>query len=99
MDTTIFTREEIDRIQEDSVDGRKVITVDLHEMHCAKAKRFVKNLIALNFREPFEMDVIHGYNGGVELKKMIHGTFLSPRVQTVRSSWYNPGLSILQVRK
>ncbi len=51
-------------------DGETVIKVDLHGMCRESAQKSLNNIIAI-IRIPFVLDVIHGYNGGVVIKKMI----------------------------
>ena len=98
MDTRIFTKREIDRISESEENGVKVITVDLHRMGRDDARLFLKNIIALNFRDEFRMDVIHGYIHGTRLKRMIRKKPLSSRVISVTECPWNKGLSYLNVR-
>lgn len=96
MGEQIFTKEELLRINQSS-DG-SLITVDVHGMSRAKAMRFVKNLIALNFRSHnFNLEVIHGYNHGTLIMEALRESEISPRVNGISTLIWNPGVTVLSV--
>ena len=94
----IFTKEELNRIKK-MYNATKGVTVtaDIHGMDRYQAKRFLKNIIALN-REPFNLNIIHGYNHGTVLKEMIQKETLSNRVYKKHSFAENMGMTELIVR-
>lgn len=97
MEETIFTKEELTRITKDVGTYPQTITVDVHGMSCQDALRFVKNIVALHFRDSFNLIVIHGYNGGTAIKETITDHKISARVRNVRHCWWNPGITTFQV--
>ncbi len=75
----LFSRDEIKRIRDElQEDGSHLITVDMHGLKVKEAKRFLKNLIAIN-KEGYEMCVIHGFNHGTAIKEMVNKDSLSER--------------------
>ena len=82
-------------IDEDDI-GRMIITVDLHRMNREAAMRIL-NLILWEYRIPFILNVIHGYNHGTVLKKMVYEEFKSPRVKRKYYSRYNPGEVFMEI--
>ena len=95
MGSFIFTAEEMKRIQK-RMEKQEIVTVDLHGMKCADAKRVVKNIIALH-QGAFLLELIHGYNGGTSLKRMILSGMFSSRVKERISHPGNYGLTTLVV--
>ena len=93
----LYKSEDVDRVKWKSADSRIVITVDLHRMTCIEAKRFIKNIISLFYQWPFTFRIIHGYTHGTAIKEMIHKEEISPRIKTISSPEYNPGMSILEI--
>ncbi len=93
----VFTKKDMDRIiirkkEDESV----VLKADLHEMKYMESKRFINNLIAL-IREPFELDIIHGYNHGTVLRDMIHNDLDNPRIKSKTLLLWNEGETLLSI--
>ena len=47
------------------------MTVDLHTMSTAQAKKFLEMKVSSASREIREVEVIHGYHGGTALQQMV----------------------------
>ena len=77
-------------------DGETVIRVDLHGMCKESAQKSLNNIIAI-FRIPFVLDVIHGYNGGVVIKRMIREELNSSKIQCCSSPGWNPGETLMKI--
>lgn len=93
----LFSEEELSRVKtRNEKDGKEVVTVDVHGMTVKNAKRFLKNLIALN-PESFNMNVIHGFNNGCSIRNMLRNNFLSERITQVNDVFYNEGMTTLQI--
>ncbi len=87
----LFSRDEISRINDEvRTDGSHLITVDMHGLSTNKAKRFLKNLVAIN-KEGYEMCIIHGFNHGTAIKEMVKNEKLSERVIEKSPVKNNPG--------
>jgi len=95
MEETIFTKEELSRITKDV--ETNTITVDVHGMTVRDSWRFCHNICALHHRDQFSMTVIHGYLGGVSIKKALWEKPISARVQRIKSCSWNPGVTTIQV--
>lgn len=93
----IFTSEEMARISTDAAAGNDNITVDVHGLKPREAMRFLKNVVALHYREDFVLTVIHGYNHGTAIKEMLQNTQLSCRVEDISSCAWNPGVTMFRV--
>ena len=92
----LFTKEDINRIEIKEDNG--IVTVDLHGLSVTNAKRLINNLIVMN-RDPFELDLIHGYNRGTALKQMIHEDLNSNRIVKKEVLAHNLGLTKVQLAK
>lgn len=77
-------------------DGETVIRVDLHGMCKETAQKSLNNIIAI-FRMPFVLDVIHGYNGGVVIKKMIREELKSSKISGFTSPAWNPAETLMKI--
>ena len=97
MYAEVFTKEQMLRISETVSEGIKEITVDVHGLTGIEAIRFVRNIIALNFRSDIKLHVIHGYNGGTVIKQALYTNKLSNRDCRISSCFWNPGQTILNV--
>ena len=73
-----------------------VIKVDLHGMCKESAQKSLNNIIAI-FRIPFVLDVIHGYNGGVVIKRMIREELNSSKIKWCSSPGWNPGETLMKI--
>lgn len=93
----IFTEEELKRIRKSKTKkGKMLVIVDLHGLQKKQAEKFIKNIIALN-SEPFQMDIIHGYNHGTVLKDMVETEKISKRVKAKIHPKDNLGMTRLIV--
>lgn len=104
MEETIFTKEELSRIKTDVAEHPNEIVVDVHGMCTRDAWRFIHNIAVLrrhqsrHFRQDgFTITVIHGYLGGISIKKAIWEKPISARVQSMKSCSWNPGVTSIQV--
>ncbi|MCR4851016.1 MAG: hypothetical protein K5870_07120 [Lachnospiraceae bacterium] len=77
-------------------EGETVIKVDLHGMCRESAQKSLNNIIAI-FRMPFILDVVHGYNGGVVIKKMIREDLKSSKISGFISPAWNPGETLMRI--
>ena len=93
----LFSKDEISRIK-DKVreDGSHLVTVDMHGLKAKEAKRFLKNLIAVN-REGYEMCIIHGFNHGTAIKEIVNTENLGERVLKRIPVRHNPGATRLML--
>lgn len=89
-----LTKEDLNRIEFKG--GDENLRIDLHQMKVKDAKRLINNIIAAS-RGPFKMDVVHGYNKGVALKKMIFEQFTNNRVLSKRTVPNNMGETEIEV--
>lgn len=93
----LFSEDELSRVKiRNNNDDTKTFTVDVHGMTIKTAKRFIKNIIALN-RDSFNMNIIHGFNNGCSIKEMLRNTFLSERITKIDDVFYNEGMTVLQI--
>lgn len=98
MGELIFTKEELSRISEATNGSKKMLNVDVHGLTRNEAIRFLKNIVALNFRWPeYILQVIHGYIGGTVIKETLLEESISPRVNKVETCRWNPGITLLTV--
>lgn len=96
LNTVIFSEEELSRIRERTDNGQITLTVNLHGMSTKNARRFLKNLIALN-AGTFNINVIHGFNHGCSIKEMLRNSFISSRIIGVDDVLYNEGMTVLKI--
>lgn len=95
MGSFIFIQEEMGRINIRTGE-QDIVTVDLHGLKCANAKRLIKNIIALH-TNAFVLEIIHGYNRGTRLKEMIMDNIFSDRVKEKIGNPTNNGMTTLIV--
>ncbi len=76
--------------------GKTQVQFDPHGMSRANARRYIKNIIAIN-PYAFTLDVIHGYNRGTAIKDMIREDDLSSRVIEKHCMENNPGRTMISV--
>jgi len=69
------------------------ITVDIHNMNAADAKRYLERLLASCGSEVREIEVIHGYHGGNALLEVARTGVRSKRIAR-RCVSLNPGVTI-----
>ena len=58
-----------------------VLTVDLHTMQCAEAKKYLSQKLDSAPKDCMEIEVIHGYHGGTALMNMVR-SFRHPRLKS-----------------
>ena len=89
--------EEIKRVRVfSSVTGDIRVKVDVHGYDKKRTRVFVGNIIAL-IRNPFKMNVIHGYNHGTVLKEFINGEYRNNRIVRRNVLPNNPGVTVLTI--
>lgn len=69
-----------------------MVYVDLHQMKCKEASWLISNLIAV-IQENFILRIIHGFNHGVQLKRMFLSNFNNKRIVYRSSPDNNPGIT------
>lgn len=90
----IMYGDNLHKINVRETNGMDVVTVNVHNMTVKEARVLITNIIALN-REPFELDVIHGYTHGTAIKEMLCNEYRheNHRIVSMRSDVWNPGIS------
>ena len=81
---------------EKSENGEQYICYDVHGLSKAKAKKNIKNIIAV-IPDEFVLNIIHGYNHGTKIKEMLYCNQLSERITKRESLVYNPGSTFLSI--
>lgn len=66
------------------------MTIDLHTMQTAEAKKYLQQKLDTAPKELREIEVIHGYHGGNALMNMVRKSFSHPRIK-VKSIGLNQG--------
>lgn len=95
--TFILNKDELSRLNvEIGEDGNPFIKLDMHGYSIAKAKAILDKTILLN-REAFNIELIHGYNKGIAIKKMLLSDYSNKRIIRKRSYNENPGLTFMQI--
>lgn len=69
-----------------------VMTVDIHEMNAADAKKYLERLLASCGDEVKEVEIIHGYRGGSSLMETVRTGVRSKRIAR-RCVSMNPGVT------
>lgn len=72
------------------------VTVDLHGLTTAQAKRLLNNIIAM-IRRPFTLEIIHGYHHGTAIRDMIYQDFPNPKVVSRHLNMCNPGITFAEI--
>ena len=94
----LYGSEDADRVEWKSSDDSNItVSVDVHQMTCSEAKRFIKNIISLFAQCDFTLNVIHGYVHGTAIKEMICRDSISQRIEKITSPANNPGVSVLMI--
>ncbi len=94
----LFSKEDVLRISEEIVNGRRLIVVDMHGMKAKVAKKFLNNLISLN-TEGYDMCIIHGYNHGTAIKEIVHNELTNDRIKEKKVYGNNLGRTYLKIAK
>ncbi len=92
----ILTRDDMDRLQFSESNGEKEIIADVHGMKCYEAKKFVNNIVNL-VRVSIKLIVIHGYNHGTAIKKMLNSEYSNPHVCQITTDNSNMGRTYIFV--
>jgi len=74
------------------------IEVDIHGMTKAEAKKFLETKIMRLPKSVYSMRVIHGYNGGTELRDMVRNELRKNRRVLRVELGLNPGETTLILR-
>lgn len=72
------------------------MTIDLHKMGSSECCWMVRTIIAAT-RTGFKMNLIHGYNHGTILKKVLRTEKMSRRVTDMYSDPWNPGMTHVNI--
>ena len=59
----------------------EIMTVDLHTMTTAEAKKWLAAKVSGAPKEVKEIEVVHGYRGGTALRDMVRKSFHHPRIE------------------
>jgi len=73
----------------------EVMTVDLHNMKVWDAWGYLDRLIAVAPKETNEIIVIHGFNNGTHLMKMVRNDYKNNRVKGKFSCWNEGRTSLI----
>lgn len=93
----IFTTNEIGRISFEMKDNDiEAIKVDVHGLTCARAKRFINNIINL-IMDAFKLIVIHGFNHGTAIRDMLRGEFTNVKIDSLFSVMENDGVTYMVI--
>lgn len=77
--------------------GEITITVDLHGMSCLEAQMVINNIIKM-YRFSFTLDLIHGYNRGTAIKRLINQEIRNSRIVRKYCNSWNPGETFLCIQ-
>ncbi len=78
-------------------EDRMIVKIDLHGMTKKEAFKVIHGIILLN-KGNFVLNLIHGYNSGVVLKKMICEELNHERISKIWRFGYNPGETFLEIK-
>ena len=80
-----------------SVDaGQATVMLDLHQLDRYKAARLLNNVITI-IREPFTLEVVHGYNRGTVLRTYVNTELKNKRIKNRYICRYNEGVTVLNI--
>ena len=89
----VLTNDELSRISVQEKSQRKIrITADVHGMKCYEARRFINNIINI-MRMAFQLIIIHGYNHGTAIKKMLAQNFSNDHIYVQFPDPRNQGIT------
>ena len=77
------------------VNGR--VTVDIHEMFPADAKKRLEKLLAVVGDEVEEIEIIHGFHGGRALQQTVRQQVHSKKIKR-RGLSLNPGVTVYYLK-
>ena len=76
--------------------GQAKVMLDLHELNKLRAARLLNNVITI-IREPFTLEVVHGYNRGTVLRTFVNTELKNKRIKTRYICSYNEGITVLKI--
>lgn len=68
--------------------------IDIHNMHCEEAKRYLERFLSAANGSVKEVVVIHGYTSGTVLRDMVRTRLKHHRIRSKQLS-LNPGITTL----
>lgn len=77
-------------------DGDVRVTVDVHGLTVAQARRLLNNIIAM-IRRPFSLEIIHGYHHGTAIRDMIYTDYHNPKMISRHINMCNPGITLAEI--
>ncbi len=77
-------------------EGEARVMLDLHELNKFRAARLLNNVISI-IREPFTLEVVHGYNHGTVLRTYVNEEMKNKRIRNRHICDYNEGVTVLQI--
>ncbi len=89
----VLPSDQYERITEDNENG---YVIDVHELHRYETKRMINNIINL-VQNPCRITVIHGYNRGTLLSKLVRSDLNNPKIANISTRSYNPGETFLDI--
>lgn len=92
----IFTSDEFGRLRIGESDNELSIIADVHGMKCRQARRFLNNIINA-VRQPFRLEVIHGYVHGTAIKEMLDRNFDNVHIIEHHSDPCNYGVTYISL--
>ena len=79
--------------------GAPIIRLNLHGLRLDEAERKIDSALASAGPETYQIQLIHGYNRGTNLRSMIHDLYRQdPKVKRVEPG-DNPGITILILKE
>ena len=76
--------------------GQAKVMLDLHELNKFRAARLLNNVISI-IREPFTLEVVHGYNRGTVLRTYVNEELVNKRIKTRYICNYNEGVTVMKI--
>lgn len=76
--------------------GQAKVMLDLHRLDRYKAARLLDNVITI-IREPFTLEVVHGYNRGTVLRTYVNTELKNKRIKNRYICSYNEGVTVLNI--
>ena len=94
--TLLFTNEILSNIKVFKDEENLRFQIDLHGLSRKQAYFVITAVIKLT-REPFTLDLIHGFNHGTVLKSMIFENIQNPRILNKYCNPWNPGETFIEL--
>ena len=93
----LFPENESKRIQmsETKANGLSIM-FDAHGLKCWQAERAINNLINI-VQRPFTLTIVHGYNHGTAILKMVREKLTNPHILQRQTDTYNQGVTYLAI--